>query len=241
MKISVCLATFNGDRFLEEQISSILHQLSNCDELIISDDGSTDKSIDIINGFNDGRIKLLHNQNSRGVNANFNNALMNATGDYVFLADQDDIWLDDKVKTCIRELQCYDCVIHDAYVVDENKKVLADSFFKLRRSGKGFWKNIYANTYLGCCMAFRKEILQDILPIPITKAFYHDDWIGSIADVKYRLGFIPFKGILFRRYGNNTSSTAGKSKFSFMQKIKNRYIRVHNVCKRLNFNFAKIK
>ncbi|MCG2791916.1 MAG: glycosyltransferase, partial [Weeksellaceae bacterium] len=106
--ISVCLATYNGEKYLEAQIKSILKQLSVDDELIISDDRSTDNTISVINKFDDNRIKIFINKNKNGVAHNFENALLKATGDYIFLSDQDDIWADNKVDVLLKELKEYD-------------------------------------------------------------------------------------------------------------------------------------
>src|SRR5690606_26359089 len=95
-KISVCMATYNGENHIEEQLESILKQLKDNDEVIISDDGYSDKTIELIKGFNDPRIKLFLNS-FRNIILNFEFALSKATGDFIFLSDQDDIWYDNKV------------------------------------------------------------------------------------------------------------------------------------------------
>lgn len=234
--ISVCMAIYNGEKYLHEQVSSILEQLNEDDELVVSDDGSTDSSIQVLESFNDSRIRIIHNKKNHGVNVNFNNALHHAKGKYIFLSDQDDIWLPDKVSVCLDALNNFDCVVHDAIIVDKNLKELKSSFFLERNVSKGFYRNIYRNSYLGCCMAFDRKILDKVLPIPDTKAFFHDGWIGSIVELKFRCSFIPYKGILFRRHDNNTSSTVKNSKFSRRQQLFNRIIQVYAIAKRLVFN-----
>ena len=89
--ISVCMATYNGEKYIQEQIDSILCQLSKDDELVISDDHSTDATCDIIKSYNDRRIKLFLNELAKGVTHNFENALLHSKGDIIFLADQDDV------------------------------------------------------------------------------------------------------------------------------------------------------
>lgn len=220
--ISVCMATYNGEKYLREQVDTILAQLSNDDELVVSDDGSTDHTIQILEGYKDPRIKILQNKGPHGVNGNFENVLRHAKGDYIFLSDQDDVWLPNKVDICVEALKNADCVVHDAIVVDFDLNVQNNSFFKMRRSGVGFLKNLYRNSYLGCCMAFRREMLKVILPIPKTRCFFHDNWIGGIIDLKYKLIFIPFKGIKFRRHNDNTSCTAKQSNFSAIRQLYNR-------------------
>src|SRR3954452_14743734 len=96
-KLSVALATYNGERFIAEQLKSIITQLDENSEVIISDNGSTDRTIEIITSFNDKRIVLLH-CSQRGLISNFENALNKVSGDIIFLSDQDDIWLGNKVQ-----------------------------------------------------------------------------------------------------------------------------------------------
>jgi glycosyltransferase involved in cell wall biosynthesis len=221
--ISVCLATYNGERFLKQQIDSILNQLDDEGELIISDDNSTDNTVGIINSYNDSRINFFLNHNRKGVVGNFENALMNAKGEYIFLCDQDDIWLSNKISTCINYLKYNDLVVTDCSVVDENLNILEPSFFKIRNSGKGFWKNLYKNTYLGACIAFKKESLNYILPFPKSLPVFHEGWIASLIDIKGKVIFISDCTVLYRRHNNNVSMTVTKSEFSFWKQLSFRF------------------
>ena len=116
--ISVCVATYNGEKFIREQIESILCQLSSDDEIIVSDDGSTDGTIVIINCIGDKRIRIIEGPRKHSPTFNFENALKEAKGDYIFLADQDDVWKTNKVEVCMKWLQKYDCVVSDAEVTE---------------------------------------------------------------------------------------------------------------------------
>jgi hypothetical protein len=106
--ISVCIATYNGEKYIKEQILSILAQLSTKDEIIISDDGSTDHTITKILEISSPIIKIVYNQNEHGYTANFENALKNAKGNFIFLSDQDDIWEPNKVACCMEHFKKYD-------------------------------------------------------------------------------------------------------------------------------------
>ena len=97
-KISVCIATYNGERYIREQLDSILSQLSLDDEVIISDDGSKDSTIEIISSYLDSRIKVFKNNGKHGYVGNFENALNHSSGDFIFLSDQDDIWELQKIE-----------------------------------------------------------------------------------------------------------------------------------------------
>jgi glycosyltransferase involved in cell wall biosynthesis len=114
--ISVCMAVYNGEKYLQEQIESILKQLSPEDELVLSDDASTDASIEIIERIKDSRLILLKNEKRLGPIYNFERALVHCRGDLIFLSDQDDLWLTGKVNACVQKLKEYDLILHDAFV-----------------------------------------------------------------------------------------------------------------------------
>jgi glycosyltransferase involved in cell wall biosynthesis len=221
MKISVCLATYNGEKFIKKQIDSILKQLSATDELIISDDGSTDNSLSIISSYQDPRIRFLTNKNKKDIARNFENALKNATGDYIFLSDQDDIWLDNKVQVITKELQTANCILHNAHLIDCDGEFLNKDLFSIYGTRKGYWNNIIRNTYVGCCMAFRKELIPSILPIPASITM-HDMWIALIAERKGETKILDNNLMFYRRHDNNASTTSSKSEFSRLYQLKYR-------------------
>lgn len=208
--VSVCMATYNGAQFISQQLTSITSQLGPADEIIISDDGSTDNTLDIINSFQDKRIKIL-NVNFKAAAKNFENAISKARGDYIFLSDQDDIWMTNKVEVCIGLLQKYDVVVTDCTLIDENENEIEPSLFEHIHSGPGLLKNLISNTYYGCCMCFRKSILPVILPFPLHVPM-HDGWIGFVADLFYKVHFEKQALVRYRRHGKNitplTKSTA---------------------------------
>lgn len=230
-KISVCIATYNGSLYIKEQLDSILPQLRPTDEILISDDSSRDSTIDIIKSYRDPRIILLENQSFRSPAYNFENALNNASGDYIFLCDQDDVWLSDKVESFIPLLNNYDLVVSDCRVVNADLGIIHDSFFKIMNSGKGFWKNFFKNTYLGCCIAFRKEIFSYILPFPPNIAM-HDIWIGLVVELRGVPFFLHKPTSLYRRHGENASYAGEKSKNSIFYKIKYRFNLLQSLVKR---------
>src|SRR3546814_6979697 len=100
--ISVCMGTYNGARWIEIQLGSILSQLSPEDEVVIVDDGSKDDTLDRVASFNDPRVRVLRNGRNRGVDLTFERALGEARGDIIFLSDQDDFWYPNKVETVLR-------------------------------------------------------------------------------------------------------------------------------------------
>ena len=129
MNISVCIATYNGEKYIKEQLDSILVQLGEDDEVIIGDDGSTDLTLDIIKSYNDPRIKIYKNS-FKNLILNFESTLEKAKGDYIFLSDQDDVWLPNKVKDSLKDLFKYDVVISNCKVVNKNLDVIHESFLR---------------------------------------------------------------------------------------------------------------
>jgi glycosyltransferase involved in cell wall biosynthesis len=224
--ISVCMATYNGANFIKEQLDSILCQLSYNDEVIISDDGSTDETVNIILALKDKRIKILHHKHGN-INVvssishyyatmNFENALIESKGDFVFLSDQDDIWYPQKTKTLVAELNNYDLVM-SSYKTMDSKGELLD--YKSRKHvSNSILRNLIYHPFVGCCMAFRKEVLRYALPFP-KKLVMHDNWIGLIASLKGRIKYIDEPLILYRRHGNNIVQTLGVSPNSIIFKI----------------------
>ena len=119
--VSVCIATYNGEKYLRQQIESILPQLSKEDEIVISDDCSTDRTVEILKVFNDERIKIFVNESNLGVVENFENAIKQSIGEYVFLSDQDDVWEPYKVESIISYFnvnKSIQVVFTDALLID---------------------------------------------------------------------------------------------------------------------------
>jgi glycosyltransferase involved in cell wall biosynthesis len=224
--ISVCIACYNGEKFIREQIISILGQLSENDEIIVSDDSSSDNTVEIIKSIADPRINLVFNKNSTGrPTENFQNALLLAKGDLVFLADQDDIWVDNKCAKLTSLLGSCLLVLSDSIVVDENLNELNSSFFKFHGSGKGVLRNIVKNSYFGSCMAFRRELLEFALPFPSSREIGHDVWLGLVAEMVGKVCLTHERLILYRRHDATVTPHAiGKSKRSLPIKLWGRVI-----------------
>jgi len=221
MKISVCMATYNGDRYIKDQLSSILPQLGPHDELVISDDNSTDKTVDIVKSFLDPRIKLFRN-NFQSPIFNFEFALRMCNGELIFLSDQDDLWEPNKVESVSEILETYDLVVTDCQIIDEKGGVTHDSFYALRGSKKGLIRNFIKNSYLGCCMAMKRQILLKALPFP-KRIPMHDIWIGMIAELFGTTYFCSKRLIKYRRHSNNKTFTTEKSLNSLYHKTRLRW------------------
>jgi glycosyltransferase involved in cell wall biosynthesis len=210
MTISVCIPTYNGGQFIKEQLDSILNQTRAVDEIIISDDSSTDQTVEIILSFADPRIKLFKKQQFSSPIFNLEFALKQASGDYIFLADQDDVWMPDKVEILAKELTTSKLVISDGVVINQQGKEIASSIFEIFNSRQGFCKNLLKNAYMGCCMAFHKDLLPIVLPFP-KKIAMHDLWIGLNAELFTKPVFCPAKLVKYRRHDFNKTPLDAKT------------------------------
>lgn len=216
------MATYNGSRFIRKQIGSILSQLSENDELIISDDNSTDDTREIICSIGDNRVKLLiHNKlppppllrksfifnkicrNNFAATANFENALSHATGDYIFLADHDDIWVSNKIEATISAFEQNPqiaLVISDLNVIDVNDEIVWKSSHN--RHNRSFLNQLKLCQYFGCTMAIKKDLLSAALPFPVYTVS-HDNWLGLLAEWNHSVYVINESLLLYRRHGTN--------------------------------------
>ena len=227
--VSICIATYNGEKFITDQLLSILPQLHSGDEIIISDDGSTDGTIALIQALLDPRIKISGNSCSPGPVGNFESAMRRASGDILFFCDQDDIWFPNKIERHLKYHEKYDLVVSDASVVDEDKNVLFSSFFKQRGSKKGLIQNLKRNSYIGCCMSFNKKISKASTPFP-RDIHMHDWWIGLVSEMKGTVYFLNEPLMYYVRHSNNASGTLIKT-LPLIEQIRNRII----LCKHLVF------
>lgn len=212
MKISVAMAAYNGESYISEQLLSILSQLREGDEIVVSIDPCTDKTLSVVNTLAriDSRIKVYEGL-GKGLIKNFENSISRCTGDVIFLSDQDDVWQPDKVETVMNHFNAgADLVLHNCKVVDSMLGEIHPSFFELNKSAPGFVKNIIKNSYMGCCMAFRKELVPMFMPFP-EKIPMHDQWIGLIAQrCSAEIVFEDKPLLLYRRHGANASETGGE-------------------------------
>ena len=217
MRISVALCTFNGEKFIVDQIDSILNQTLKVDEIIVCDDGSSDKTIEILKDYQSkflGLFKIFRNEiNLRSVK-NFEKAISLCTGDIIFLADQDDVWIDIKVEKMIdyfNKNQKIDVLATNGYCIDEKSVVQekyavwdVPEFLRKQNIEVDYFKIMsYAgNIATGASMAFRKSIVQDFLPFPIIKNFHHDEWIAIISSYTNSFELLNDKLFYYRTHKN---------------------------------------
>jgi glycosyltransferase involved in cell wall biosynthesis len=228
MKCSICLTTHNGSKYIKDQLVSILSQLGQDDEVIISDDSSTDNTLDIINSIHDDRIRLFVNNKFFHHTPNFEFAISKATGDYIFLSDQDDVWLPNKVVIMKQYLKKFNLVVSDCLVVDEKLNIISDSVRGSKTNLNGLLNNLIHNNFLGCCMAFDRLVLNKALPFP-KNILSHESWLGAVAESFGKTLFIDDKLILYRRHNYNYSNTLKGSNLNLFNKLKYRFYIVLNL------------
>ena len=253
--ITVCIATYNGSRYIRQQLLSILPQLAETDEIVVSDDGSTDDTSEIVRSIGDKRIRIVDNRKGEGgkhyhtekdgkhyhkeeggknalsnsLTQNFENALRHAKGDYIFLSDQDDVWMENKVAVCMEVLRSHHCVVSDAIVTDKDLNDTNDSFYKMIKMKPGRLYNLlWHNGYTGCCMAFRRDVMQKALPFPADIPM-HDIWIGNVAAFFFDVAFINDRLIYFRRHESAASCNGKGSRFSTARQILFRWKTIKNL------------
>lgn len=200
------MATHNGARFVTIQLESILSQLAAGDELVVVDDASVDGTAALIAGVGDPRIRLLRNPYNLGVRASFERALRATRHPLVFLSDQDDVWLPGKRSILAAALaQGALLALSDASVIDGAGDVVASSFMARRGGFRGsVFATVVKNRYLGCTMAFRRELLELALPIP-AEVPMHDMWLGALAAQRGRVFYVGRPLIQYRRHDGNLS------------------------------------
>jgi len=207
-RLSVCLASYNGARWIGDQLRSILVQLGPDDEVVVSDDGSSDDTLAVVRGLGDPRIRVASGGPFGNPVRNFENALGQANGALIALSDQDDLWLPGRTAV-IRErllphLRAVRLLALDARVVGGAGEVLHPSLFERLRAGPGVLKNVYNNTYVGACLAFTRPLLVRALPIPAGTPM-HDMWLGLLAELLGSVEFIHQPYLEFRRHGGNAT------------------------------------
>lgn len=210
--ISIVMAVYNGEAYLEPQIKSILDQTYDNLELILSDDGSTDRSMEIAERLasQDSRIKIHRNSRNFGLVRNFRQALRLAQGDLICFADQDDVWRADKLQTLVslivkdpRNMLAYS----DLEICDSNLNRMSRSFWKAARirprSGALRELPLLRNIMPGCSMMFRKEILAVLTALPEDCSFMHDHLAFIVAAAFGRVVFSRETLVQYRQHAQN--------------------------------------
>ena len=216
-KISIALCTYNGEQFLREQLESFTYQRRRPDELIVCDDRSTDGTVSIVERFASQApfaVELVVNDANLGSTRNFEKAISMCTGDLIFLSDQDDVWLPEKIERIESEFsdEGVGLVFSDAEVVDEALKPLGRRLSSLTfhatsrqdlRTGTVFESLLTQNFVTGATAAFRSSLRDVITPTPIgVPNLIHDAWIALSIANHARIVFLDEPLIKYRQHAS---------------------------------------
>jgi len=214
IRASVAMAVYNGERYMKEQIDSVLERMGENDELVISYDVSTDHTKQIIDdyAFQDSRVRVVEND-LPGVRSNFNNAINACRGKYIFLSDQDDCWIGDKINVVIKAFEETDAdlVVHDGYMADESLEPLPGTIFEQFGTYNNPLLNMLKCNYWGCCMAFRADIWKKVGPFPVDHDVCHDHWLGILTGIYGKISRVNECLLLHRIHSNNVSAKERRS------------------------------
>lgn len=219
------MATYNGEKYIRKQLDSIFNQTYTNIEVIVTDDCSTDATIDILEEYAQKfGLKYFINRKNLGFVKNFETALLLCRGDYIALADQDDIWEKNKLEILINNINDSSLICSDLSIIDENDIIKHQSFrnlynFKDYYNNRDFIKLCFRCFALGCCTLFKKELLTFSIPFPDC-AVSHDWWIALIAEKKGGIKYIDDKLVHHREHEKNISNrVTKKSLFSYVIKF----------------------
>lgn len=240
--LSIALCTYNGARFLREQLHSLANQTLQPLEVVITDDCSTDNTISIVQEFRDVlNVKVFVNDAPLKVTKNFEKAVSLCSGDIILLCDQDDIWHHDKlakINQYFSENPHQLAVFSDADLVDERGLSLNKNFWSVVRfhqpqiqqfkDGKAVEILLAGNRSAGCMMAFRKELMEKIIPFPMhISLMIHDNWITIIAAMLDKIGLIEERLNSYRQHNFQQIGTREKEAGNTLS-LKDRFSRPRN-------------
>ncbi len=216
--LSIILPAYNGELFIKEQVVSILCDLSENDELLISDDNSSDATLSIINSFDDTRVKVFIQEKNLGLNKNIEFLIGKASYPNILLSDQDDVWLAGRSSLFRNALKSADLIIDDCVIVDSNLSVIKGSYRSVYPFSNNLISNFIRCRFLGCCMGFKKRVAELAFPIP-RNYIGHDLCIGATAII-YGFSIITLdrKLLLYRRH-SKALSFAGRIDASILSHI----------------------
>ena len=209
--VSIVLCTYNGEKYLEEQLNSIINQTYKNLEIIISDDCSTDNTISILEKYKHlNNFHIFLNKENLGFNKNFELAISRANGYYIALCDQDDAWDLNKIDILVSSIEEESLVYANSMLVDENlislNKTLEDKLKVNFISSNSMLNFIFGNCVSAHAILFKKEIV-DFLNFP--RNIYFDQYIAMVCASKNGVKYINKNLVLYRQHSNNTLAQNG--------------------------------
>lgn len=207
VRVSVCMAAYNGSDFIEEQIHSILKELGPNDELIIVDDKSTDDTVALVNAVGDPRIKLNRNLRNLGYVRTFEKAITLSDGRYIFLSDQDDVWIPGRLDKMLSALRDNIMVVSNCSHFGGKSGRFHDIRLRSRDSGKHL-RNLFGivigyRLHWGCAMAFKSDLKELALPFPSYMSESHDQWLAMCGNFRRSIAYLDDDTLLHRLHDEN--------------------------------------
>ena len=233
--VSVAIATYNGARYIKEQLDSILTQTHSVDEIIIVDDCSSDETWDILSQYatNNSKIKVFRNETNLGGTKSFEKAICACHGDYVALADQDDVWLAKKIEVLLNQIGDNWLIHSDAFVVDTNLNVTQQSYTALKPNLNGnFVKYLIMNDVTGCTALFSRKLVEKSFPIP-DGYYVHDHYLALIAAFYKRITYLDVQLVKYRQHSSNVVGAKAASNKHHHQLHAQHYLRSLEVIQHL--------
>lgn len=210
--VEVLLACYNGQKYLSDQLESLLNQSFQNFQILIRDDASSDETKAILTTFKDRhpeKIKIISSETRLGVIGNFNALLKESSADFIFFSDQDDVWEKNKMKITLEPLKNRSAptLVHtDLKVVSADLTPIHDSFLRYSQidpqKGSAFHRLLVQNHVTGCTIGMNKALKELIYPIP-NEAIMHDWWISLIASLFGTIISIPSSTVLYRQHASN--------------------------------------
>lgn len=232
-KVDILLATYNGEKYIKEQVESILNQTYENIRIIISDDCSTDNTRQVLKEYeNNEKIKIFYQEKNLGYVKNFEFLLKQVKSNLYMLSDQDDVWKKEKVEKSVEKIESekLDLVFGDLEVVDENLNTLYKSYnrymhliHKIKKYQKDYRLQYLYNCMTGCTIISRKNWIDKVLPFPTnSKYMIHDYWLGLVIALNGKVGYIEEPYILYRQHGKNQVGSKKASKTaSKLEEVRN--------------------
>lgn len=242
--VSIAMCTYNGEKYLRGQLDSIIDQTYMNLEIIVVDDGSKDGTMDILNKYasNDSRIKIFQNEKNLGFVQNFSKAISLCNGDFIALADQDDIWKNNKIEVFINEIGENTLIYSDAELIDEDGAILDKCLIWPNRNlvsgacNKAFF---FYNCVSGNTLMFKRDLLTSILPIPAVS--FHDIWIAYVASSLGTITYTDEPMTYYRRHQEQVTKTKPKNYKNFLDRLNIKRDRKTNDAKQFINDFTHYK
>ncbi len=200
--VSVALCTYNGEKYIKAQLDSIIGQTYEALEIIICDDRSRDKTLDILRSYTDSRIKIHENETNLGLELNFLNAISLCSGEYISLSDQDDVWAKNKVEKLLGYIGRNTLVYADSAFMDWDGIHTGKKLSDMRQMYSGGDDRVFSIPFVpflfGHALLFTRNIKDGILAA--RPPIFHDGWIGFVAAGKGTIGYLNEVLVFYRQH-----------------------------------------